>query len=136
MSDSFLNFIKFDYLDNFINNNGLSTIDGVSKQNSFFTDTQFNSFGFGGIVTAPFRFLYALENYDTCQDISVPFPHSNQNLTLKCVRQNIPNSINPLITILQVLLSGFIAYRIAVGVLNIIKDISSPDDANIEVVDL
>lgn len=123
-------------VNDFYNNNDLSYIDGVSSQNSFFTDNEFNSFGFGGIITAPFRFLYALENYDSCSDITLPFPHSNQNLTLTCVRKNIPDSLNPLIVILQVVLSGIISYRIAVGTLKIIKDVSSPEDSNIEVVDL
>lgn len=121
---------------NFHNTNDLTTIEGLSNNYSFFTDNNFNSFGFGGIITAPFRFLYALENYESCTDINIPFPHSNQNLTLTCVRKNIPSSLNPLIVILQVVLSGIISYRIAVGTLNIIKDVSSPEDANIEVVDL
>lgn len=123
-------------VNDFYNNNDLSYIDGVSSQTSFFTDNEFNTFGFGGIITAPFRFLYALENYESCSDITVPFPHSNQNLTLTCVRKSIPTSLNPLIVILQVILSGIISYRIAVGTLKIIKDVSSPDNANIEVVDL
>lgn len=124
-------------IQNFISSNDLSVINGVSSQSSFFTDTNFNTYGFGGIITAPFRILYAIQNYNSCSDITIPFPHgNNQNITLKCVRQNVPSSINPLISILQIILSGIISYRIAVGVLNIIKDLSSPDDANIEVVDL
>lgn len=123
-------------IDSFLNNNDLSSIDGVSNNNSFFTDTNFDTFGFGGIITAPFRILYALEEYESCSDIDLPFPYSNNNISLKCVRQNIPSSINPLIVILQTILSGIICYRIAVGVLNIIKELSDPDNANIEVVDL
>lgn len=123
-------------VNNFYNSNDLSSIDGISSNNSFFTDNDFNTFGFGGIITAPFRFLYAIENYESCTDIVLPFPHSNNTITLSCVRNSIPSSINPLISILQIILSGFISYRIAVETLAIIKDISSPDVANIEVVDL
>lgn len=123
-------------VNNFYNSSDLSTIDGISSNSSFFTDNDFNTYGFGGIVTAPFRFLYAIQNYQTCSDIVLPFPHSNNTITLKCVRNTIPNSISPLITILQLILSGFICYRIAVETLSIIKDISSPEDASIEVVDL
>lgn len=123
-------------VNNFYNSRDLSTIDGLSSNNSFFTDNDFNTYGFGGIVTAPFRLLYAIENYQTCTDIVLPFPHSNDNITLKCVRNTIPSSVSPLITILQLVLSGFICYRIAVETLSVIKDISNPEKSNIEVVDL
>lgn len=123
-------------ISNLFSINNLSSIDGFNSQHLFFTDTTFNTYGFGGIISAPFRLLYALEDYDTCSDITIPFPHSNQTFTLNCVRSSIPSSINPLISILQIVLSGLICYRIAVSTLALIKQVLNPNDTNIEVVDL
>lgn len=123
-------------IENFMFTNDLSSIDSAGSQNGFFTDNTFNTFGFSAIITAPFRFLYALEDYESCTDINLPFPYTNTNLQLKCVRNSIPNSVYPLISILQVVLSGFIGYRICVGTFKIIKELLDPNNYDIEVVDL
>lgn len=123
-------------LSEFYSNEDLSKIDGVERTNNFFTDTTFNTFGFSGIITAPFRLLYALESYNSCSPISLPFPHSNKSITLACVSDSIPNSINPLIIVLQTILSGIICYYIGVNTFAIIKEILTPDKDTVEVVDL
>lgn len=123
-------------INNFTFDNDLSNIDGTSHQNNFFTDTYFDTHGFSGIITAPFRFLYAMEVTDYCEPIEFQFPHSSSSFTLPCVRGSIPDSISPLINILQLILSGFICYRIAVGVLATIKGVLTPTKDGIEVVDL
>ena len=123
-------------IENFMFTNDLSSIDSSGSQNGFFTDTTFNTFGFSAIITAPFRFLYALEDYESCTDINLPFPYTNTNLQLKCVRNSIPSSVSPLISILQVVLSGFVGYRICVGTFKIIKELLDPNNYDIEVIDL
>ena len=123
-------------INDFKNNEDLSKIDGTNRTHSFFTDTTFNTYGFSGIVTAPFRFLYVLEDYSSCSSISLPFPHTNNNLTMSCVRDSIPDSVNPLIIILQTILSGIICYYIGVNTLSTIKEILTPDKDSVEVVNL
>lgn len=109
------------------NNNG-----GLNYFNSFkINDHQLSYF-----VTAPLRFIDAIDDDNVCTPLTFRFPHSNQDVTINCLQSTISSAFGDVFNILQSILSGFVLYRLGVGYFALFKKLINPNDDKIEVIDL
>lgn len=88
-----------------------------------------------GFITIPFNFLTSLTS-STCSPISITLPHSNETVTLPCMKSYLQEKVPTLVNIIIIVVNGLLVYRITMRNIDTITDIIHPDDDKLEVVDL
>lgn len=93
-----------------------------------------NSYGLTAAVNAPISAISTLSS-KTCSTIDVPFASATLHITCLSSLYNI-GVLATVIPIYQTVLTGLIAYWLAIKVIGHTKKLSDPDDDSIDVVDL
>lgn len=122
-------------INNFYNKNSL---DSISRGDpvDFFTSFTINDFGLASIIKKPLDLLSYVVSEEACSPIEIPFPNSNEVITLPCLQSVLSDKLGILFNILQIIFSGLICYRVGLGVFRTLKDLINPKNDKIEVVDL
>lgn len=111
-------------------------VDGADNSASnFFSNFQTDTYGLSSIITAPLNLIESLTS-TTCQDLVLPLPFVNKNLTLPCMTKIYQQNFGTFFTIYQTITFGIISYWVIVRIFNLIKDFKNPDHDEIEVMDL
>lgn len=87
--------------------------------------------GLSAVVTAPLAFLTNLAN-TSCSPITLPLPTGN-GITLECLSPLYRAHAPALLAIWQTVITGSVAYLVAINTFARIKGISNPKDDSIEV---
>lgn len=88
-------------------------------------------------IKTPFTFLSKL-NTNSCKAILLPFPHSNQNITINCLSSSVYDRYLPqaLKGILIIIINGLLFYRCTLSNIDIVTDILDPEDNKLEAIQL
>lgn len=115
------------------------TDDDVAGANTdasdFFSSFQTDTYGLSSIITAPLNLIESLTS-TTCQDLVLPLPFVNQNLTLPCMSKIYQQNFGTFFSIYQTITFGIVSYWVIVRIFNLVKDFKNPDHDEIEVMDL
>lgn len=105
--------------------------DGAEISNAF-TDFNTNNFNIGEIITLPLTTLGSLANA-SCETIDLTLPFINHAMTLPCYGPIFAENFGGFWTVYQVILTGSVAYLVAINSIALAKRIKDPDDDKIEV---
>lgn len=95
-----------------------------------------NTHGLSNIITAPLGLLANLPNLaNFCTPVTAPLG-SLGNITFPCMTPIYQEKLGNLFTIWQIVLVGVFSYRMGLALFQKIKNLSSPNDDRIEVVNL
>lgn len=103
--------------------------------NSFFNDFESDDFGLSDIITLPLTFIEGLSS-GTCNDLNLPVPFVDQNIVLPCMTEIYEEHFGDFLTLYQLITTGFISYWVCVNVFRMVQNFKSPDNDEIEVLDL
>lgn len=118
-------------LNNSLNNDNIEGSEGVA--NSFFDNfTDNDNGGISGIVTAPLVAINAMLN-GTCTPLSTTF--KGKEISLQCGTE-LWGRLTGLKEFLNVVLGGYICYRICIKLFKLIQNMKNPDNDRVEVMDL
>jgi hypothetical protein len=98
-----------------------------------------DSYGLQSIINAPLGFLASLPGIsnETCQPIQMTLPFLNGNISYPCLTTSVYQPHFPaLLTIWQTIMTALVAYWIGIKLFATVKNVNSPDNDRIEVVDL
>lgn len=127
-----------------LSNFGTFMIDGI--QGLFIPDSdliqqdldQFNTdnHNLGDIIALPITTIGSLVN-KPCSAITLPLPFmSNKSIELPCMATVYSSSLGAWWTMIQLVITGVIAYWITINTIAIVKGIKDPDNDKVEVFDL
>ena len=105
------------------------------SSDSFFNNFEDNDYGLSDIITLPLQFIQNLTS-NTCQNLVLPLPFVNQNLTLPCMNSIYQEYFGSFFTMYQAITTGLIGYWVAVRIYALVKGFKDPEDDKIEVMDL
>ncbi|WP_159740458.1 hypothetical protein [Erysipelothrix aquatica] len=111
-----------------------SSVD-TSSGGGFFDGFESNSYGLTSIITSPLVLIKSLVNQG-CTDISAPLPYVETNVNLPCMTPIYKEHFGGFFDVYQLVIGGFISYRIAVDVFAMVKGFKDPENDKIEVLDL
>lgn len=95
-----------------------------------------NSHGLSNIIMAPLSFIAELPGMiNSCAPLNLPFGNIG-TMTLPCMTPVYQTNFGTLFALWQTVLIGLFSYRMGVSLFEKIKNISSPNDDRIEVVNL
>lgn len=115
--------------------NSTDTTEADSEASELFTNTEYETHGITGIITAPLNLIESLLS-KTCSPLELPLPFVSENLILPCMLSIYQQNFPTFLTIYQIVISALIGYRICVSVFFMVKDFKNPDSDKIEVLDL
>lgn len=100
-------------------------------------DEDNGTFGLTTVITAPLNVIQTLSDaYGTCQPLDLPLPFVNRTIQLPCMNNFYQQYGGAFYTIYQVIVSGVMAYWVAVRVLAMVKGFKDPKDDKVELFDL
>lgn len=111
------------------------TSEANNDASNFFSGFQTDTYGLSSIITAPLNLIESLTSA-TCQELVLPLPFVNENLTLPCMTTIYQQNFGTFFTIYQTITFGIVSYWVIVRIFNLIKDFKNPDHDEIEVMDL
>lgn len=103
--------------------------------NALFETFSNNYFGLNAIISRPLDLIASLTSA-TCENIVLPLPYVNENITLPCMDSIYSTYFGLFYDIYQDLISGFICYWILIDLVRLVKGFKDPAYDKIEVVNL
>lgn len=112
------------------------TTGAESEATDFFDDfTTTDQGGLSSIITAPLSLIQQL-NTNTCTPLTLQIPFVNRTLTLPCLDPIYTEYFGTFYNVYQTIITGFIAYWVAIRLYAMIKGFKDPEDDKVEVLDL
>lgn len=99
---------------------------------SIFKDFNTNSYGLAQIVALPLQVFTSLTTA-TCSPVLLPLPFVSQSITIPCMTPIYQQNFGTLWTIWQTVLTGVVAYGVAINTISLIKQMKDPQDDQIGV---
>lgn len=116
-----------------INDDNVSGANEKAKE--LFTNFTTNNHGLTGVITAPLDLIRNLAS-NTCNQLVLPLPFVNENLTLPCLSSIYQQYFPSFLTIYQVVVSALVGYKICISIFFMVKGFKDPGEDKIEVLDL
>lgn len=107
----------------------------LGSGSDFFGGFESDTNGLTSVVTAPLQLIQSL-NSKTCTALSVPMPYIGKNFMLPCMNTVYNEMFPGFLVLWQTITTGFISYYVLVRLFATVKNLKSPDNDDIEVVDL
>lgn len=124
---------NLDNIDNTLNNDN---VDGATDSaNSFFENFEDNDYGLSDIIKLPLQYINNISSAK-CTPLTFPLPFVDTEVTLPCMKSIYEEYFPDVLYVWQLIVHGFVGYRVLVNIFRIIKNAKNPDNDEIEVVDL
>lgn len=107
----------------------------TSAGGGFFEGFESDSYGLTSIITSPLQMIKSIANQG-CSPISAPLPYVDQSLTLPCMTPIYTQNFGGFFTMYQIIMQGFISYKIAIDIFAMVKGMKDPESDKVEVLDL
>ena len=111
------------------------TDEATNTAGDFFSGFESDTFGLTSIITAPLAIIQSITS-SSCNELGLPLPYVNKNLTLPCMGTIYQNTFGNFLTVYQTITFGIVAYWICVRIFNKVKDFKNPEKDEIEVLEL
>lgn len=113
--------------------NDLISSEDIDSNDSFFSDFQTNNHGISSMITIPLQYINSWTN--SCSPVTIPV--LDTSFTIPCLSSTYKEYLgNELYTIIQIIVSGPLAYSIILYYIKSINHAQSPNDNRLEVTDL
>lgn len=113
--------------------NDLISSEDIDSNDSFFSDFQTNNHGISSMITIPLEYVNSWTN--ACSPVTIPV--LDTSFTFPCLSSTYKRYLgNELYTIIQIIVSGPLAYAIILYYIKSINHTQNPNDNRLEVTDL
>lgn len=128
---------EIDYTSNIdaINSNIIDPSIDTSDVDDLISNSNFNeNETVQNIVRIPLNFISNLST--SCQPFNLTMPFINLDITIPCISTIFSSKLGTIFTIVQIIINGFVIYRILMGFVDLFNQLKDPTNDKLEVIQL
>lgn len=123
----------FDKILGFFKDDDIS--DSSNVAGDFFNGFEDKDYGLSDVIILPLSFVKKIGS-SSCSTLSLPLPFVNTNVELPCMSNVYNTHFSAILTIYQLVTTGFIGYWVSINLFKMAKGFKDPTTDEVEVLDL